>query len=84
MIGNIVFSKCGHDKGKIFIVINQVNDYYYLVDGKYRLLDRPKKKKIKHVQFTNYSCHDIISRLQNNSCSNLDIRNAIKKFEERD
>ena len=84
MIGNIVFSKCGHDKGKTFIVINQFNDYCYLVDGKYRLLDRPKKKKIKHVQFTNYSCLSIISLLQNNSCSNLDIRNAIKKFEERD
>ncbi len=84
MIGNIVFSKCGHDKGKIFVVINQDDSYYYLADGRYRLIDRPKKKNFKHVQFTNYSCSELLPLLLNNSCSDLDIRNSIKKFEERD
>ena len=55
--GLIVFSKRGRDKGKVFVVISvdTVGEYLNLVDGRTRLLVKPKKKKIKHVQPTNYS-----------------------------
>jgi len=54
MINRIVFSKRGRDKGKAFVVVNADNEYVYLVDGRLRTLDKPKKKKIKHVQPTNH------------------------------
>ena len=52
--GQIVFSKQGRDKGNPMIVIEVQNDYVCLVDGKRRTLEKPKKKKIKHIQPTNF------------------------------
>jgi len=51
-IGQIVFSKSGRDRGKALIIITIDSEYVYLVDGKWRTLNRPKKKKVKHVQPT--------------------------------
>jgi ribosomal protein L14E/L6E/L27E len=53
VIGQIVITKKGRDKGKPFVVINIQSEYLYLVDGKLRTLLKPKKKKIMHVQPTN-------------------------------
>lgn len=48
--GQVVRSKKGRDEGKVFVVIDIIDkDYLYLVDGKLRKLDRPKKKKVKHL-----------------------------------
>jgi len=55
--GQVVFSKMGRDKGKAFIVINVQSEYLFLVDGKLRTLNNPKKKKVKHVQPTNHVCN---------------------------
>jgi ribosomal protein L14E/L6E/L27E len=84
LIGNIVFSRCGHDKGEIFIVVNQDESYYYLVDGKKRLINKPKKKKFKHVQITNFCCNEIVFKLHAKKCLDSDIRSAIKSYKERD
>jgi ribosomal protein L14E/L6E/L27E len=84
LVGSLVCSKCGHDKGKIFVVFHIDNDYYYLVDGRYRLIDKPKKKKIKHVQVINYICSDVLKKIKNNSCIDFDFREAINKYRERD
>jgi len=50
--GQIVFSKRGRDKGNAMIVVAIDGEYLYLVDGKLRPLERPKKKKAKHIQIT--------------------------------
>jgi len=52
--GQIVFSKQGRDKGLAMIVVDVDGDYVFLVDGRFRLLAKPKRKKIKHVQITNH------------------------------
>lgn len=52
-IGQIVFSKSGRDKGKVFVVLSVEDEFVFLTDGRIRPLDRPKKKKFKHVQPTN-------------------------------
>ena len=51
--GQIVFSKRGRDKGNAMIIIAACGEYAYLVDGRLRPLNKPKKKKAKHIQFTN-------------------------------
>ena len=84
MIGNIVRSKCGHDKGNIFVVIDEDKSYYYIANGKQRTVDRPKKKKIKHIQHTNYFCEELIDKIKERKCSDADIRKSIKKYEERE
>ena len=80
MIGHIVYSKCGHDKGKIFVIVNEDELYFYLVDGNKRLFESPKKKKIEHVQVTNYICSDVIKKISEGKCLDLDIKMAIKKY----
>jgi len=84
LIGNLVFSKCGHDKGQIFIVIEQDEFYYYLADGKRRLVNKPKKKKFKHVQVTNFCSDEIVFKLKIKKCLDSDIRSAIKSYKECD
>lgn len=43
-------SKAGHDKGQMYVILKEEGKYLYLVDGKTRGVDNPKKKKKKHVQ----------------------------------
>lgn len=47
----IVRSKAGRDKGRLFIVISdEQNGYVNIVDGMLRTLDKPKRKKQKHIE----------------------------------
>lgn len=48
--GALVKSLAGHDKNSFFFILKEEGEYVYLVDGKIRTLDRPKKKKRKHVE----------------------------------
>ena len=50
IISDVVLSTTGRDKGKIFYVIGIEDDMLLLVNGKDRTLDKPKRKKQKHVQ----------------------------------
>jgi len=50
--GQIVFVLKGRDKGKAMIVLSSEGEYAYLADGKLRTLNKPKKKKQKHIQIT--------------------------------
>ena len=40
-------SKAGHDKGQMYVILKEEGEYLYLVDGKTRGVDNPKKKKEK-------------------------------------
>jgi len=79
-IGQVVFAKCGRDKGKAFVVINVQGEYLNLVDGSLRTLNKPKKKKVKHVQPTNYIASlDVVGR----ALQDADIRKELKIFATR-
>lgn len=60
LIGRIVYSKAGRDKDKYFMILDVLNDeFVYLVDGDLRRLEKPKKKKIKHLIFTDKICEEV-------------------------
>ena len=50
MIGKFATSKAGHDKDKLYVIVDCDSEYVYLADGKYKTVEAPKKKKRKHVQ----------------------------------
>ena len=52
MVGKIVYSLSGRDKGKYLVVINCDNNYVFVADGKERKLQSPKRKNIKHISIT--------------------------------
>ena len=68
MVGRIVKSKAGRDKGRLFVVIQVVDDKFVLiVDGDLRRIDKPKKKKIKHLQVYNKFLSEFIKKWENKS-----------------
>jgi len=81
-IGQVVKSKAGRDKGKVFVVINIIDDLYVLVvDGDYRKLDNPKKKKIRHLVVYKSVIDEISKSVENGD--NIDdafIRKALTPF----
>ena len=49
-ISDVVVSTAGRDTGEWFYVIAEDPIYLFLANGKDRPLDKPKRKKRKHVQ----------------------------------
>ena len=50
-ISDVVVSTAGRDQGDWFYVIAEDPIYLFLANGKDRSLDKPKRKKRKHVQW---------------------------------
>lgn len=83
--GEFAISKAGHDKDKIYVILWADNEYVYLVDGKYRLFNNPKKKNRRHVQCMHYTDSDISERIEkqervNNEEIAAAIRRVLKKL----
>ena len=54
LIGNVVLSKAGRDKDHLYVIIREVDkDYVLLSNGSTKTVDKPKKKKTKHLNFLN-------------------------------
>ncbi len=47
--GALVKAIQGREAGEVFLIIDIDNDYGYLVNGKSRTIEKPKKKNLKHL-----------------------------------
>ena len=47
---DIVRSCAGRDRGQLFFIVELVETYVYLADGKGRRLENPKRKKRRHIE----------------------------------
>lgn len=82
--GCMVISKAGHDKGEYFIILRTDSEYVYVSDGKFRTVDKPKKKKKKHVQYIHYTDENLLNKKRNNEkVMNEDVKRAIKLFKNK-
>ena len=82
-IGQVVYSKSGHDKGDVQMIIRVEGEYLLLADGKRRKLEKPKRKKKMHVQPTFYVENDVAAKLQTGAyLLDADIKKALKKYRE--
>lgn len=72
--GMLVKSKAGHDKDHVYVIIDVDETYVYLVDGKIRTMDRPKKKKKKHVQI-------ILKQYDLTGLDDVDVKRILKLFD---
>jgi len=81
-IGQIVKSKSGRDQGRLFIVIAKIDaEYVLIVDGSLRRIDKPKKKKIKHLAKVNAVSNEIREAiLNNNKINNAFIRRELSRL----
>ncbi len=83
-IGQVVRSKAGRDKGKVFLVLKILDDKHVLVvDGDMRRIENPKKKKVKHLVVYNTVLRDFQSRLESKlEVNNAYIRKLLEPFKE--
>ncbi|WP_026886662.1 KOW domain-containing RNA-binding protein [Clostridium beijerinckii] len=80
LIGKVVLSKAGRDKDHLYVVVRQIDDdYVLLANGDTKLIEMPKKKKIKHLSILEDVDDELSSLI--NSCdksTNLKIKRFLK------
>lgn len=72
--GTVVYSLAGHDKGDFQVIVEFDDKYAKVCDGKYRPLERLKKKKLIHIKMTNTILDE--EHLK----TNKSVRNALRPF----
>lgn len=78
-VGMLAKSLAGHDTGKLYVIIKMEEEYVYLVDGTIRTVDKPKRKKKKHVQIIKEVQETIVEKIQTNqTIQNEEIKRIIK------
>jgi ribosomal protein L14E/L6E/L27E len=84
VLGKVVYSKSGRDKGTMFVVVGVINERLMLLaDGDLRKIENPKIKNIKHVQLTRMKADDVITYLnRGEKPDNHIIRKNLKKLQE--
>lgn len=82
MLGQVVKSQAGRDKGKVLLILEILDiEYVLVVDGDLRKIDNPKKKKVKHLTVYNTVLPDFIYKLDNNiEINNAYIRKLLEPF----
>ena len=51
LLGSIALSLAGRDKGRYFVVVGVIDENHVAVaDGRKRKIEKPKKKKLKHLR----------------------------------
>ena len=81
-VGQVVKSRAGRDKGRVFLILEVIDDENVLIlDGDLRKLDNPKKKKIKHLIIYNTVLADLKHKLENKiKINNAYIRKLLEPF----
>ena len=83
--GMLAISRAGHDKDTCYIVWDMDETYVWLVDGRLRTLEKPKKKKRKHIQIQYTIPENLREKLsRKESIRNEDIKFAIKLHSSRE
>jgi len=82
---NLVEATAGREKGKPFFVLSEEGEYLYLVDGKSRRVEAPKRKKRKHVRFLALSDSRVAQKIRSDEkVTNSELRKAIAAYGEAD
>ena len=75
---DIVISTAGRDQGKLFYVIGTEGVYALIANGKDRTLERPKRKKRKHLLRVEQNESEIVRKLKSgDQVLNAQLRKAL-------
>ncbi|MDE6364338.1 MAG: KOW domain-containing RNA-binding protein [Lachnospiraceae bacterium] len=76
MIGFLAYSLAGHDKGQVYLIVEETKDFVYVVNGTVRTVDKPKKKNKRHIQVIKNQN----PKLEISSVTNEEIKHLIKLY----
>ncbi len=71
MVGYLARSTAGHDKGTLYIIIEETEQSVLVADGRLKTLEKPKRKNKKHIQ---------LIKINNPIDSNEAIKHSIKDY----
>ena len=83
-LGSVVESKAGRDEGRVFLVVEELDDEYVLIsDGETHKMEKPKKKKRKHLKTVFEPEESILMRLKSeDKMQNHEVRKWLSYKEE--
>lgn len=81
-LGQVVFSIAGRDAGRVFVVVGRIDDKHVLIsDGDLRRIEKPKKKKVKHIKAAEEVILPLKEKLmKGDRVSNSEIRKALAEL----
>ena len=80
-ISDIIVSTAGRDQGKLFYVIGTDGVYALVANGKDRKLERPKRKKLKHIRFVTRTDSRVAAKLRaGEKVLNSELRRDLAAF----
>ena len=52
MLGQVVLSKAGKDRGSFYAIVLEEEEFAFIADGRLRKVEKPKRKRKTHLSFT--------------------------------
>ena len=82
-VGDLVLSRQGRDHGRNFMVVEVIDENYVLIaDGKLRPLEKPKKKKVKHLEYAGKADESIVTEFSKKELTNPQLKKMLKSKSE--
>lgn len=84
ILGQIVISNAGHDRDSHLVVIgHEGENFVFVADGRLRTVEKPKRKKLRHVLRTDIYSPKISKKiLQGMPVTNAELRKIIAEFKQ--
>ena len=76
-VGAVVTATAGREKGEIFLISNDNGEYAYLINGKSRTIENPKKKNKKHLHLL---CKSEVAGLDMSQLTNAHVKNFLSNY----
>ena len=78
---DIVIPLFGRDKGRYFFVLDRDDTYALICDGKLRRVEKPKRKKLKHMRFeARHDCRAAVKLRSGGKVTNSEIRRSLAEY----
>lgn len=78
LVGRLVYSKAGRDKGKPYIIVKVLDEkYVYLSNGVLKTVEKPKLKKLMHLNISSVM-------ISEDSIDNLIIENYLQSYDKNE
>ena len=77
-------SKAGHDEKQVYVIIEELDNYYMVANGTTKTIEKPKKKKKIHLQLIK-NLPDEVLDIYNDSkqLDDLTIKRILKVYNRR-
>lgn len=75
--GMLAWSRAGHDLGALYVIMRTEGDFAWLADGRLKTVEKPKKKRLKHIQVIRRQTQPAESEAK---ISNEEVKFRIKEY----